>query len=150
RDRLAGAQVVNPVKITASSAAPQHPATLARDGATNTFWSPAGRGSGASEFIEATFAGSFRLVAIQVFNGSSEQPKPYLTTWRLATVLLTTTKADGGVETRALTLQDVPGRQDFSLGVSDVTRVRITVQTAFGATPARQIALAEVAFFKRS
>jgi len=65
-------------------------------------------------------------------------------------VLLTTTKGDGAVETTTLTLRDVPGRQDLSLGVSDVVRVRLTVQTAFGATPRTRIALAEVAFFKRS
>jgi len=73
RDRIAGAQVVNPVQITASSAAPAHPPALARDGATNSFWSPARSGAGATEFVEARFADSFRLVAIQVFNGSSER-----------------------------------------------------------------------------
>ncbi len=150
RDRLSGTSVVNPSALTASSALDGRPAGLARDGATNTFWSPAKSGDPSGEFVEASFAQPFRLVAVQVFNGSSEQPKAYLTTARVATFLLTVVKEGGDTETRSITLQDVPGKQDFTLGISDVTRARLTVQTAYGASPQTQVALAEVAFFKRS
>ncbi|MEI2765941.1 MAG: zinc-ribbon domain-containing protein [Dermatophilaceae bacterium] len=150
RDRLSGNAVVNPSAIAASSAFDGHPAALARDGATNTFWAPAKTADPSGEFVEASFPSPFRLVAVQVFNGSSEQPKPYLSTARVATFLLTAVKDDGSIETRSVTLADVPGKQDFTMGISDVTTVRITVQTAYGAGPQVPVALAEVAFFKRS
>ncbi len=150
RDRLSGTSVVNPSAMAASSTLDGHPAGLARDGATNTFWSPAKSGDPSGEFVEASFAQPFRLVAIQVFNGSSEQPKAYLTTARVATFLLTVVKDGGDTETRSITLQDVPGKQDFTVGINDVTKARLTVQTAYGAGPQTQVALAEVAFFKRS
>lgn len=149
-DRLSGVEVVNPAALSASSSEPDHPAALARDGATNTFWSPTAVGDGRGEFVEAAFAQPFRLVALQFYNGSSEDPKPYLTTGRLESVLVTATTSDGGLETRQITLADRPGRQDVQLGIADVTNVRLTIVSAFGATPKTRVALGEVAYFRRS
>ncbi len=149
-DRLSGVEVVNPAAISASSSRPEHPASLVRDGATNTFWAPAPAGDGRGEFIEATFPEPFRLVEIQVYNGSSEEPKPYLTTGRVQSVLVTVTRSDGSLETRQVSVADRPGRQDVQLGIADATAVRLTIVSSFGATPGGLVALAEVAYFRRS
>nr|WP_068398360.1 hypothetical protein [Kribbia dieselivorans] len=99
--------------------------------------------------MQANFDKPFRLVAVQIFNGSSRQDKDYLKTGRPANVMLTITTADGSVERRALKLRDEPTQQDHLIGINDVTRVRMTVRSAVGASPKKRIAIGEVAYFTR-
>ncbi|MDN5768034.1 MAG: hypothetical protein L0H96_18395 [Humibacillus sp.] len=151
QDRISGSQVVNPTSITASSAAKGHPAAALRDGATNSYWSPAAPGAAKGQFIRARFADPIRLVSIQVFNGSSEVPKNYLTTARVATLAVSLTLEDGTItKLDPVTLTDAPGAQEIPIAVSDVTGVRLTVEAAYGASPNRRLAVGEIAFFKRS
>ncbi|WP_347353679.1 zinc-ribbon domain-containing protein [Intrasporangium sp.] len=150
RDRVLGAQIVNPTKITASSFAKGHGPGELRDGTTNRYWAPAKAGAGVGQWVEMTFPEKIRLVRMQVFNGSSEDPKDYLRTARVQTVELRLTRPDGSSDTRSITLADSPGQQDFEIGVSDVIRARMTVKSAYGATPKVHVALGEVAFYKRS
>ncbi|OFE15403.1 hypothetical protein BA895_06750 [Humibacillus sp. DSM 29435] len=151
QDRISGSQVVNPTSITASSAVKSHPAAALRDGATNTYWSPARPGAGKGQYIQATFADPVRLLTIQVFNGSSESPKGYLTTARVATLGVMLTLEDGSTQKLdSVTLGDSPGPQEVPIAVSNVTEVRLTVEAAYGAASNRRLAVGELAFFKRS
>jgi hypothetical protein len=54
------------------------------------------------------------------------------------------TASDGTVTTHTLTVRDEPGAQEFSLVRSDVTRVRLTVLSAYDLRPGRRPAIAEV------
>jgi ribosomal protein L40E len=150
RDRVVGTQRVEPTGLTASSASAGHGAGAVRDGNLATFWSPARRGDGVGQFVQATFDSPFRLVAVQVFNGASRDDAAYLRTARPADVAITITRADGSVDTRNVRLRDDPKQQDVRIGANDVTAVRLTVQSAFGASTKLPIALGEVAFLTRS
>ena len=150
RDRLAGSESVNPTAAVASSAAPGHGPALTKDRATATYWSPAGTGTGAGQYVQHTFSDPFRLVALQIYNGQSQNPRDYLKTARLQKVSVTIGRSNGTRESRSITLKDEPGMQNFTFGVDDVTSLRFTVQSAYGATPRTRIALAEVVALKRS
>ncbi|MDN5797668.1 MAG: zinc ribbon domain-containing protein, partial [Intrasporangium sp.] len=150
RDRVLGAQIINPSKITASSSAKGHGPDELRDGTTNKYWAPARTGAAVGQYVDVTLPQAIRLVRMQVFNGSSEKPEDYLHTARVQTLDLRLTHPDGSAETKSITLADAPGQQDFEIGVSDVTRVRLTVKSAYAASPKVRVALGEVAFYKRS
>lgn len=150
RDRISGTTRMEPTTLTASSAAPGHEAARARDGDAETYWAPATRGDGKGEFIEATFERPFRLVAIQIFNGASRNDSKYLSTGRPAEVRFTITRSNGSVELREVTLRDDPRQQDYLMGINDVVIVKMTIQSTFGSSPTKRVALGEIAFFTRS
>ena len=148
-DRVKGTQLVNPKAITASDAAPGHPAELARDGATNRFWAPGKAGDGKGSFVQASFDKPFRLVYLRVFNGSSGELAPYLTQARPHSVRVTVIRSSGKQTVKVIQLKDQPGKQEFHIAVSDASSVRLTIESAYGATAGRLVALAEVEFLGR-
>lgn len=150
RDRVAGTEAYEPALLVASSTARGRDAALARDGKLETSWAPAAAGKGVDEYLEARFDEPFRLVAVQIYNGSSRDQATYLLTPRPSKVVLSITDADGKVETREETLRDDPRQQDIRIGANDVKAVRLTIKSVVGKTPGSPVALGEMAFFTRS
>ncbi len=149
RDRLATPQQIHPTTIRASTQDPAHPAALAVDGTTDRYWSPAQPGDGTGEFLEADFAGPFRLLDLVIHPGISATAEQFLTQGRPQTLTATLTNAAGRATTRTLNLADTPGEQRFHLAASTVVRIRLTIRSSFGTGPTRHVAIAEVEFFKR-
>ncbi|MFJ3924644.1 NADase-type glycan-binding domain-containing protein [Streptomyces sp. NPDC090022] len=147
RDRISDPQQFHAVAVTASSARPGHEPGLAVDGTTDKYWAPATAGPG--EFLEAGFPGPVRLLDLVVRPGASPVAETFLQQGRPSGLLLTATTADGRTVTRTVRLADVPGQQRFHFAVSDVVRLRLTVQGGYGTADGRPPALAEVEFFKR-
>ncbi|MCP2309158.1 NADase-type glycan-binding domain-containing protein [Kitasatospora paracochleata] len=149
RDRVATPQQIHAVTLKASSESPDHPARLAADGTTDRYWAPARPGDGRGEYLEAEFAGPFRLLDVVVHPGASANAEQFLAAARPQALLLTMTAPDGRVTTRTLTLADTPGPQRFHVAVGAVLRIRLTVDAAYGTGQDRRVAVAEVEFFKR-
>jgi hypothetical protein len=149
KDRVAKAQQIHAVKVTASSAAPGHPANLAVDGTTDRYWAPAATGAAKGQYLEAAFDQPFRLLDLVVHPGASANDQQFLAQARPHDLLVTVTGKGGATTTHELHLADQPGPQTFHIAESDVTRVRITIQTAYAATSAHRVGVAEVEFFKR-
>ncbi|MFG2995236.1 NADase-type glycan-binding domain-containing protein [Streptomyces sp. NPDC048340] len=149
RDRASKPEQTHAVQVTASSAAAGHEPALAVDGTTDRYWAPAPSGPGQGEFLEAAFAGPVRLLDLVVRPGASPVAEKYLREGRPSALLLTATAKDGRTSTKTVRIADVPGEQRFHFAVSDVVRIRITVQGAYGADGDRHVALGEVEFFKR-
>lgn len=149
RDRTAKTQQVHAVSVTASSALRGHPAALAADGTNDRYWAPARPGDARGQYLEARFDQPFRLLDILVSPGASPTEQQFLTQARPRTLLVTATDSRGRTARRTITLADTPGEQRFHVAVSDVVRVRLTVQGAYGTGPGRRVAVAEVEFFKR-
>ncbi|MGW6710703.1 NADase-type glycan-binding domain-containing protein [Streptomyces sp. NPDC054956] len=147
RDRVSKPEQTHASAVTASSAAPEHEAALAVDGTTDRYWAPAGAGQG--EYLEATFDGPLRLLDLVVHPGASPVAEKFLQQGRPSSLLLTAVGKDGRTTNKTVRLADVPGQQRFHFAVSDVARLRITVQGAYGAEGGRTVALGEVEFFKR-
>ncbi|NEA18537.1 zinc ribbon domain-containing protein [Streptomyces halstedii] len=146
RDKLGGTAAVGTADVTASAEAPGHPATAATDGVTNTYWgTPALDAS-----LTCTFHDPFRLVGVVVHTGASKEPEVFRRTARPTRAELRVTTADGDVDTRTLTFDDRPGRQEFRMGISEVVSVRLILRDAAGPVGEQPIALGEVEFFRRS
>ena len=148
RGHFASPVPIVPQAVTASSGAPGHPAALAADGAANTWWSPAGAADG--QWLQASFAADFTLLDVTILSGASEQQNLYLLEARPATFELTAWTAHGATVTRQIKLEDKPGPQQFPFLIPGVDRIRLTVESTYGAQPGRLTALAEVQFFSES
>ncbi len=138
-----GLQVTEP---RASSSARGHKAGAAFDKLNNRYWAPAGAGS---QWVEASFEKPVRLRKLLITPGSSAKQDEFLKQARPSRVTLTLYSSGGERSTKSLTLKDQAGDQSFDVRGSDVERVRVTVDDAFGVRPGRRLAVAELEFFGR-
>lgn len=145
KDKLDGAKPVRPTHTTASAQLPGHPAANTVDGLNNRYWAAPSAGA----TITYTFAEPIRLVDVILTNGASANLKAYQAQGRALTIDLDTTSSKGGTHHQELTLDDRPGDQTFTTGISDVTTVRLTLRAPTGLTKGHHLALAEVEFFRR-
>ncbi|MFJ2192022.1 NADase-type glycan-binding domain-containing protein [Kitasatospora sp. NPDC087861] len=142
-DKLRNASAITPTGYSASAAVEGHPASLAVDGLTNTYWGAPQVG----DSIDFSFARPFRLVDIIVHTGASTDPQEFQKEARPISLDLRMTTSEGKVHEQKVTLNDKAGPQTVLTGVSDVVKVTLVVRAAAGTGP--HIALAEVEFFKR-
>lgn len=146
RDRVADATPVTPRTVKASSSAPGHPAAYAADGTWN-WWAPKNPAKG--QWVEAEFAGRFNLLHIVVLSGSSQRQDDFLKQARPSVLELKAWVARGKTVTRRIPLQDKYGSQAFPLAIPGVTRVRLTIVSAYGEAPGRLTAMGELEFRTR-
>jgi hypothetical protein len=142
-----------PMQANASSAShsdPNHGPRLAFDGLSNTFWGNGYGGGGQGVHLEASFTQPRRLLNVIITSGISKQPDRYATQARPQILDATVFSSDGTSRTTALHLDDAPGPQKLKLRGNNVVRVRLTIRSAYGAAPNRQVCIAEVEFFTRS
>ncbi|MFE7593942.1 zinc-ribbon domain-containing protein [Kitasatospora sp. NPDC057512] len=145
-DKVRGTAPIAPAATSASAAVEGHPATLADDGLSNTYWGAPAIG----DSVTFSFRTPFRLVDLIVHTGDSADPQHFQQQARPVVLTLEVTGKDGAVHTQQVQLNDQPGPQTVQTGISDVTQVKLTVREAAGTGPGRAIALAEVEFFKRT
>ncbi len=148
-DRVLGSEPFHPV-MSASSSAPGAPARRANDGASNTFWAPAGRGRGEGQYLRAAFDKPIRLLHVIITPGvSTEEPK-FLRNGRPDAVRVRVRDTDGNVFRQRVELQDKAGPQSFDVTHDDVERIRLTiVSSRRGSVPGSRVAIAEVEFLGR-
>lgn len=146
RDKLGGTGEISPTDISASAAAPGHPAKLATDGVTNTYWGAPKVG----DSLTAEFEKPFRLVGVTVHTGVSTKPEAFGRGARPTQADVRITTKDGKIHDKAWTLTDKPGEQTIRTGISDVVSISLVVREAAGQEKGRPIALGEIEFFKRT
>ncbi|MGW7580535.1 NADase-type glycan-binding domain-containing protein [Kitasatospora sp. NPDC054769] len=145
-DKLRKTAPITPAATSASAAVEGHPATLADDGLSNTYWGAPAIG----DSVTFSFRTPFRLVDLIIHTGDSVDPQHFQQQARPVVLALEVTEKDGTVHTQQVPLNDQPGPQTVQTGISDVTQVKLTVREAAGTGPGRAIALSEVEFFKRT
>ncbi|MBO1418785.1 zinc ribbon domain-containing protein, partial [Streptomyces sp. FH025] len=145
-DKLRSTAPITPTGASATAAVEGHPAALADDGLTNTYWGAPAIG----DSITFTFRSPFRLVDLIVHTGGSADPQKFREQARPLVLSLEVTAKDGERHQQQVTLNDQPGPQTVATGISDVVQVKLTIREAAGTGPGRAIALAEVEFFKRT
>ncbi|MFF2744061.1 zinc-ribbon domain-containing protein [Kitasatospora sp. NPDC058048] len=145
-DKLRKTAPITPAATSASAAVEGHPATLADDGLSNTYWGAPAVG----DSVTFSFRTPFRLVDLIIHTGDSVDPEHFRQQARPIVLALEVTEKDGTVHTQQVPLNDQPGPQTVQTGISDVTQVKLTVREAAGTGPDRAIALSEVEFFKRT
>ncbi|MEI7034786.1 zinc ribbon domain-containing protein [Streptomyces pratensis] len=146
RDKLGGTAEVSPSRVTASAAAPGHPASAAVDGLTNRYWGAPALGAS----LTASFGTPIRLVGVTVHTGVSKEPQEFRRGARPTRAELLVTTADDEVHGKTVTLNDKPGPQTVRMGISDVVSVRLVLREAVGQAGGRPVAVGEVEFFRRS
>lgn len=133
----------------ASSERNGHRAAKAVDGARNTYWAPAVSGNGRGEYLEFTFAEPVELAAVVISPGASDKRPEFLKQARPRLVKLNwATKAEGARATQH-ELSDSADDQKIDIGISGITKLRLTVVSSYGVEPGRLVAVGEVEFFKR-
>jgi len=147
RDRVDEGTPVTPRTVKASSSAPGHPAAHAADGTWSNWWAP--RNPAKGEWVEAEFPSAFTLLHLVVLSGASERQDDFLKQARPSAFELKAWGKDGKTVTRRITVQDKYASQDFQLAIPNVTRVRLTIVSAYGEAPGRLVAVGELAFRAR-
>ncbi|MFF9881274.1 MULTISPECIES: zinc ribbon domain-containing protein [Streptomyces] len=146
RDKLGKPKAVTPVGIKASAELSGHPARNTTDGVSNHYWGAPAPGAS----VTYTFGEPFRLVDVIITNGASKSPEAYADEARALRMDMEITTRDGEVHRKRITLADKPGPQTIPTGFSDVTTVRLVLNSPAGLSQGRHLALAEVEFFARS
>ncbi|WP_406093849.1 zinc ribbon domain-containing protein [Streptomyces sp. NBC_01013] len=146
RDKLGGTGEISPTDVSASAAVPGHPAKLATDGVTNTYWGAPKVGAS----LTAEFEKPFRLVGVTVHTGVSAKAEAFRQGARPTQAELRITTQDGTIHDKTWPLTDKPGEQTVRTGISDVVSVSLVVREAAGQEKGRPIALGEIEFFKRT
>ncbi|MFJ3935700.1 NADase-type glycan-binding domain-containing protein [Streptomyces parvus] len=146
RDKLGGTAEISPTGVSASAAAPGHPASGAIDGLTNKYWGAPALGAS----LTCSFGTPFRLVGIVVHTGVSKEPQEFRRGARPTRADLLVTTEDGKVHKKAVTFNDKPGKQTVRMGISDVRSVELVLREAAGQGEGRPVAVGEVEFFRRT
>ncbi|MER6598441.1 zinc ribbon domain-containing protein [Streptomyces parvus] len=146
RDKLGGTAEISPNGVTASAAAPGHPASAAIDGLTNKYWGAPALGAS----LTCSFGTPFRLVGIVVHTGVSKEPQEFRRGARPTRADLLVTTEDGKVHRKTVTFNDKPGKQTVRMGISDVRSVELVLREAAGQGEGRPVAVGEVEFFRRT
>ncbi|MEU6439964.1 hypothetical protein [Streptomyces sp. NPDC047046] len=147
RDHFSKRSLVTPDTFAASRYFPGHKPDLAFDGLSNTWWGPGVSESGNGEWIEARFDEPTRLLDLIITPGVSTKSNRIRESALPHRVTATITMKDGKTKTRELVLDQGPGGQRRTFGVGEVTKVRFTIDSAYGATKKKQVAIAEIEFF---
>lgn len=149
QDRTGDPKALRPTAVRGSSQAPDHRAQAAFDGYNNRYWAPAAAGPGTGQYLEVGFDRPVRLRKLLITSGRSAKADEFLTQARPSELTLTLVDSEGERTTKGVNLQDQPGQQSFDVRGSDVVRIRLTVDAAYGARSDRRTAIAEVEFFGR-
>ncbi|WP_406458082.1 hypothetical protein OG782_35190 [Streptomyces sp. NBC_00876] len=147
KEETGAPEALPPSAFRSSGAASGHGASAAFDGFNNRYWAVRETGDGAGEYLECDFAQPVRTLKMVVFSGTSARKDEFLTQARPARITVVLTSKDGKETRRTIPLKDQAGQQTFDTRGTDIVRVRLTVDSAFGTGKGRRVAVAEVEFF---
>ncbi|MFJ8058951.1 NADase-type glycan-binding domain-containing protein [Streptomyces sp. NPDC096142] len=147
KDHFAKRAPVSPDRVTASRSYPGHKPELAFDKLNNTWWGPGVSQSGEGQWLEARFDEPTRLLDVLITPGVSTRPDQLGQSALPHRIEAEITTADGKKTERQLTLDQGAGAQRRAFRVGKVVAVRFTVESAYGISGKKQVAIAEIEFF---
>ncbi|MFD7817869.1 zinc ribbon domain-containing protein [Streptomyces sp. NPDC059785] len=147
KDHFAKRAPVGPDTYKASRSFPDHGAKFAFDKINNTWWGPGVSQSGQGEWIEAHFAEPTRLLDLVITSGVSTKSDQLTQSALPHRIEAQITTKDGKKTTRTITLDQAAGGQRRKFRAGDVTAVRFTIRSAYGAATDKQVSIAEIEFF---
>ncbi|MFI6408318.1 NADase-type glycan-binding domain-containing protein [Streptomyces sp. NPDC050548] len=147
KDHFAKRAPVSPDRVTASRSFPGHKPELAFDKLNNTWWGPGVSQSGEGQWLEAKFDEPTRLLDVLITPGVSTRADQLGQSALPHRIEARITTADGKTTTRELSLDQGAGAQRRAFRVGEVTSVRFTIESAYGASGKKQVAIAEIEFF---
>jgi len=147
RDHFAKRAPLNPDSYKASRSFPQHGPDKAFDVVSNSWWGPGVTQSAKGEWLEARFRDPVRLLDIGITPGMSGRGETLTKSALPHRIEARITTDDGKTTVRELNLDQGAGFQRHKFRAQNVTAVRFTIQSAYGADGKKQVAIAEIEFF---
>ncbi|MBC3839983.1 zinc ribbon domain-containing protein [Streptacidiphilus sp. 4-A2] len=145
-DHFATRVPIHQFVMTASHSSPQQPPAQAEDSYNNTAWGSGYGGPNTGQWLMATFASPQHLLNVIITpcaGSESDLEAVEACPQQLEAVI---TNNAGKKSTQVLELND-GGAQTFNMDYRDVTSVQFIVQSLYGASPQKQVAVAELEFF---
>ncbi|WP_217552806.1 discoidin domain-containing protein [Streptomyces sp. GbtcB6] len=151
RNRFTAPVPVHAVSVRASGSVSGHPPKDAVDGVRNSYWAPATSRTRKPDgtWFEADFDQPFRLARILISSGASANQNEFLGQARPAALEITAWVTAGVPVHRTVHLDDEPAPQTVRIPVVGVTKIRLTLRSAYGTARDRQVAIGEVEFFEQ-
>ena len=134
---------VRPVRVTASTAVPGHPAEHAADGVTTTSWAEAGPGPGSGARLVLEYDRPVDLRRLGVRLGAAGSPQAYARDPRPERVLLV-----AGDQSQEVLLRDTVELQDHDVDLDGVRRLEVRVLSVFGGQGGSAASVTEVTGFR--
>ncbi|WP_260459930.1 hypothetical protein, partial [Streptomyces sp. WAC04114] len=147
RDHFAKRAPVSPDRYSASRSYPGHKPDLVFDKLNDTWWGPGVSESAQGQYIEARFDEPTRLLDLIITPGTSTRADQLSKSALPHRLTVTVTGKDGKTTSRGLTLDQGAGPQRRAFRVGEVTAVRFTIDSAYGTSAKKQVAIAEIEFF---
>ncbi|MEU4468611.1 zinc ribbon domain-containing protein [Streptomyces sp. NPDC024017] len=147
RDHFAKRAPVSPDRYSASRSYPGHKPDLVFDKLNDTWWGPGVSQTGRGQYIEARFDQPTRLLDLIITPGTSTRSDQLSKSALPHRITATITGKDGRTTTRRLTLDQGAGPQRRAFRVGEVSAVRFTIESAYGISAEKQVAIAEIEFF---
>ncbi|MFE7119176.1 hypothetical protein ACFU99_27550, partial [Streptomyces sp. NPDC057654] len=149
QDHFAKRVPVHPTSWADKHHSPKHEPDLAGDGWSNTWWGTGYAGDSAGQWIEARFQQPTDLLAMLVTPGSSARSAQSSDEARPMDFDLIVTDSAGKAHTSHHTLND-GGAQQINVRVRDAVTARFVIRSAYGTAKDKQVAIAELEFFRRA
>ena len=132
----------------ATTTYPNHPAGLAVDDASNTYWQslPSKKVHGEGQAITAVFGQPTSLSYLGILAGAGPTQQLWLSEARPKDILISW---PGGKPVQA-TLQDVSTLQKVKINASSISSVTLKVLTVYPSASGNSVAITEIEFFQRS
>ncbi|MGW0085403.1 NADase-type glycan-binding domain-containing protein [Streptomyces sp. NPDC003393] len=147
RDHFARRAPVAPDRWAASRSFPGHKPASAFDNINNTWWGPGVSQSGQGQWIEARFDQPTRLLDLIITPGESPRADKISHSALPHRIEARITHPSGKTETRGITLDQGAGPQRRAFRVGEVIAVRFTIESSYGISAQKQVAIAEIEFF---
>ncbi|OIV36364.1 hypothetical protein BIV57_16700 [Mangrovactinospora gilvigrisea] len=136
--------------VTASHSDPGHPATNLVDGYNTTWWGDGVDGSGAGQYVTASFALPVHLLYLMITPGAGTDQNAFNAQARPLAVDITVLHADNTTTVVHATLNDAATPQAIPVRGRDVEKLRVTLRQAYGVGAKKEVAIAELEFFGKS
>jgi hypothetical protein len=135
---------VRPIRVTATSSAPNHPPQLAADRLSSTYWAEGAPGPGEDQKLIFAFHEPVSIARVIITSGASDgaflsQPRPRI---------LHVVYDSGGTD--EIVLQDVPTPQSFKLQAKHVTKIEFDITLVHQSATGGDCAISEVEFFTKT
>ncbi|GAA3602153.1 hypothetical protein GCM10022223_17380 [Kineosporia mesophila] len=146
QDRVSTPVAVVPISVDASNSDPQHPATSAFDGGSNTWWGPGFSGDSRGQFLRAVINPT-DLRAVRITPGVSPRPELRDQQARPHTLTLVVFDQQGRRTTKQVTLKDYTPEL-VRIRVDGAVQVVLVLGEGFGTSDGKEIAIAEVELYR--
>ncbi len=145
-DHFATRAQIHEIAFSASHSAASQPASLAGDGYNNTAWGSGYGSANTGQWLQANFASPQHLLNVIVTPCAGSESDAISIDACPSQMEAFITNNSGKVTTQQINLDDGQA-QTFGMDARDVVSVRFVIESIYGESPTKEVAIAELEFF---